>query len=249
VGVASRGRSLFGENADRAKHAPRVAMKKSLLNSALQSAVLIIPLILTFVAAGTIHFWQGWLFWAVFMLLSSAMGIYLRLADPALLARRMKAGPQAESRPREKIIMMLTITMFYAMAVVPGLDHRFGWSRVPAAVVIGANLLIVVAFAVFIVVLRANTYAASTITVEAGQHVVSTGPYAIVRHPMYTGGLLLLVATPLAMGSWWGLIPAIAASPALIARIFDEESALIAELPGYDAYCRAVPFRLVPRVW
>jgi protein-S-isoprenylcysteine O-methyltransferase Ste14 len=228
-----------------AKLTPRIAMRTSVINS----TVLIIPLVLTFVAAGTIHFWQGWLFWAVFMLSSSAMGIYLRLVDPALLARRMKAGPQAESRRREKVIMMLTIAAFYALAVVPGLDHRFGWSRVPDLIVIIANVLILVAFALFIVVLRANTYAASTITVEAGQRVISTGPYAIVRHPMYAGGVLLILATPIAMASWWGLIPAIAAAPLLIARIFDEESALIAELPSYDAYCRTVPFRLVPGLW
>lgn len=224
-------------------------MKKNLLNSAIQTAVLVVPLVLTFVAAGTVQFWQGWSFWLVFLLSSSALGVYLRLSDPALLARRMNAGPQAESRPREKVIMMLTITLFYAMAVVPGLDHRFGWSHVPDAIVVAANLLIVAAFVVFIVVLRANTFAASTITVEAGQRVISTGPYAIVRHPMYTGGLLMILAMPIAMGSWWGLIPATAASPVLIARIFDEESALIAELPGYEAYCRAVPFRLVPRLW
>jgi protein-S-isoprenylcysteine O-methyltransferase Ste14 len=244
-----RGPCRFGDNADRAKHALRILMKKSVLNSALRSAVLIIPLVLTFVAAGTIHFWRGWLFWAVFMVSSSALGIYLRLRDPELLARRMNAGPQAESRPREKVIMLLTITMFYAIAVVPGLERRFGWSRVPPAIVVIANLLIVVAFAGFIVVLRTNTFAASTIKVEAEQRVISTGPYAIVRHPMYTGGLLMIFAMPLAMGSWWGLIPALVTSPLLIAPIFDEENALIAELPGYDAYCRDVPFRLVPGLW
>ncbi len=224
-------------------------MKKSVLTSAFQTAVLTFSVVLTFVAAGTIHFWQGSLFWAIFMLSSSAIGIYLRLSDPALLARRLNAGPQAELRPREKVIMMLTLTMFYALAAVPGLDHRFGWSHVPTAIVIAADLLIVAAFVIFIFVLRANTFAASTIKVEAGQRVISTGPYAIVRHPMYTGGLLMLFAMPIAMGSWWGLIPAFAASPILIARIYDEESALIAELPGYDAYCRTVTFRLVPGLW
>jgi protein-S-isoprenylcysteine O-methyltransferase Ste14 len=239
----------FSENADCAERALRITMNTSVVNSAIQSAVLIIPLVLSFVAAGTIHFWQGGFFWALFMLSSSALGIDLRLRDPALLARRMNAGPQAESRPREKVLMILTITMFYAMAVVPGLDHRFGWSRVPAAIVVAANLLIVVAFVEFIVVLRANTFAASTIKVEAGQRVISTGPYAIVRHPMYTGGLLMIFAMPLAMGSCWGLMAAVVTAPLLIARILDEESALIAELPGYDAYCRTVPFRLVPGLW
>ncbi len=225
------------------------AMSSAVARSIFQTIAVVVPCALTFVTAGTVDFWQGWLFWTVLVLASGVTAIYLRLRDPALLARRMKVGPQAESRPQEKVIMVLTIAMFYVLAIVPGLDHRFGWSRVPPAIVIIANLLIVAAFALFIVVLRTNTFAASTITVEPGQRVISTGPYAIVRHPMYTGGLVMIFALPVAMGSWWGLIPSLVASPILIARIFDEESALIAELPGYDAYCRAVRSRLVPGLW
>jgi protein-S-isoprenylcysteine O-methyltransferase Ste14 len=224
-------------------------MRPVVARSIFQTIVVGVPCALTFVAAGTIDFWQGWLYWAVFILSSSAVAVYFWLRDPALLARRMNAGPQAESRPREKVIMMITIIVFYALAIVPGLDRRFGWSRIPAVIVVVANLIIVASFAIYVAVLRANTFAASTITVGADQRVISTGPYAIVRHPMYAGGVLMILATPIAMGSWWGLVPAIAGSPILIARIFDEESTLIAELPGYDAYCRAVPFRLFPRLW
>jgi protein-S-isoprenylcysteine O-methyltransferase Ste14 len=139
--------------------------------------------------------------------------------------------------------------MFAALLIVPGLDHRFCWSHVPAAIVVLANLLISAASGFFLVVLRENTFAASTITVEVGQRVISTGPYAHVRHPMYAGAALLLFAMPIALGSFRGVLPAALAIPVLIARILDEERTLSAELPGYDDYCRAVPCRLVPLVW
>jgi protein-S-isoprenylcysteine O-methyltransferase Ste14 len=214
-----------------------------------QTAVILVPVALTFVAAGTLQFWQGGLFWLVFLASTTATGIYLMRRDRALLERRMRVGPQAESRPRQKIIVALIVVMFVALAIVPGLDYRFGWSRPPALIVIIANLLVVASFGLMLLVLRENTFAASTITVEAGQRVIATGPYAHVRHPMYAAAGLLLFTMPIALGSWWGLLVAALACPLLIARIFDEERALSAELAGYDDYCRAVPYRLIPRVW
>ena len=200
-------------------------------------------------AAGTLRFWPGWLFWLVFTLASIATGVYLRKRDPALLARRMRFGPTAESRPAQKLIIWSILAMFLALAIMPGLDYRFGWSHVPAAVVIVANLVIVAVFVFFIEVMRENTFAASTITVEPGQRVVSTGLYAHVRHPMYAGALVMILAMPLALASLWALLIAALSIPLLIARILDEERALVAELPGYADYCRAVPYRLIPLVW
>jgi protein-S-isoprenylcysteine O-methyltransferase Ste14 len=216
--------------------------------AATQTAGFLILFALIFVSAGTIHFWQGWLFCVSFSFSTVATGVYLMRRDPALLERRMRFGPRAESRPRQKIIVAVIFAMFAALLIVPGLDHRFGWSQVPAAIVVLANLLIIAAFGFFLVVLRENTFAASTITVEAGQRVISTGPYAHVRHPMYAGAALLIFAMPIALGSFWGMLPAALAIPVLIARILDEERTLSAELPGYDDYCRAVPYRLVPLV-
>jgi protein-S-isoprenylcysteine O-methyltransferase Ste14 len=224
-------------------------MIKSALRAVARAATILLPFALTMVAAGTLRFWQGWLFWLSFMLSSIATGIYLRKHDPALLERRMRFGPLAESRRSQQIIVAILLAMFLALAIVPGLDHRWGWSRVPAAVVIIANLVIIAVFGFFILVLRENTFAASTITVEPGQRVISTGLYAYVRHPMYTGALLLIFAMPLAMGSLWAMLPAAISLPILIARILDEEKALSAELPGYDDYCRAVRYRLIPLVW
>jgi protein-S-isoprenylcysteine O-methyltransferase Ste14 len=213
-------------------------------------AGLLVPLAaIIFLAAGTIYFWQGCLFWLSFSLSVITITAYLLKRDPALVERRMRAGPQAESRPRQKILQTLNLVMFVAIVMVPGIDHRFGWSETPAVIVVIANSLVMAAFGFIFIVFRENTFAASTITVERGQQVISTGPYAHVRHPMYAGGLLLIFAIPIALGSWWGLLVSAISLPLLVARMLDEESALSAELPGYDDYRRAVPYRLIPFVW
>jgi protein-S-isoprenylcysteine O-methyltransferase Ste14 len=216
---------------------------------AVQTAAFLILFALIFVCAGTIDFWQGWLFCLVFLFSTTAMGIYFIKYNRPLLERRMRFGPWEESRPIEKVLITLIFLMFVALMIVPALDRRFAWSRVPGAVVVIANILIVVTFGLFLVVLRANSFAASTITVEAGQPVISTGPYAYVRHPMYAGAVLLIFAMPIALGSWWGLLIPLVSTPVLIVRIFDEERALEAQLPGYQDYRVAVPWRLIPRVW
>ena len=216
---------------------------------AAQTAVFLILFALVFICAGTIHFWQGWLFCLVFWSSSIAMGIYFIEYNRPLLERRMRFGPWEESRPIEKVVITLIFLMFVALMIVAALDHRFAWSQVPGALVVIANILIVATFGFFIVVLDANPFAASTITVEAGQRVISTGPYAYVRHPMYAGALLLIFAMPIALGSWWALLVPVISTPVLIVRILDEESALGAELAGYKDYLVAVPYRLIPRVW
>jgi protein-S-isoprenylcysteine O-methyltransferase Ste14 len=216
---------------------------------AVQTAAFLFLFAVIFVCAGTIDFWQGWLFCLVFMFSMIALGIYFINYNRPLLERRMRFGPWEESRPIQKVVITLIFSMFLALMIVPALDHRFAWSRVPGAVVVIANILIVATFGFFLVVLRANPFAASTITVETGQRVISTGPYAYVRHPMYSGAVLLILAMPVALGSWWGLLIAVISAPVLIARILDEERALGAELPGYKNYMVAVPWRLIPRVW
>lgn len=161
----------------------------------------------------------------------------------------MRFGPIAESRLFQKIVIVFAWLMFVVLSMIPGLDHRWGWSQVPVPLVIIANVLVIASFGFFILVLRANTFAASTITVETGQRVISTGPYAFVRHPMYMGALVLLFAMPIAMGSWWGLLVAALSIPLLMARTVDEERTLSTELAGYDDYRRTVRYRLIPLVW
>jgi protein-S-isoprenylcysteine O-methyltransferase Ste14 len=199
--------------------------------------------------AGTLRYWRGWAFIGVFELSSIACGIYLAVYDRALLERRMKAGPAAEKEPVQKIIITLLMTSFVALIVISVLDFRFRWSNVSPPVSVAGDALIALGFLVVFFVLRANSYSASTIQIAEGQTVISTGPYALVRHPMYAGVLIMMIGTPLALGSRWGLVVAALGLPILIWRLLDEERFLKKNLPGYADYTRNVPYRLVPSIW
>ena len=205
--------------------------------------------VLLFMSAGTVDYWQGWLFMAVFVGATTAITVYLAIKDPKLLERRMSAGPTAEKEPAQKILMLFAMAGFIGLLVFPAFDHRFGWSPVPAYISLAADALILVSFLLVFIVLRVNTYAASTIQIAEGQKVISTGPYAIVRHPMYAGAFPLLIGMPLALGSWWGLFVLIVFVPALIWRLLDEEKFLQKNLAGYADYCRKVRYRMLPFIW
>jgi protein-S-isoprenylcysteine O-methyltransferase Ste14 len=202
-----------------------------------------------FIPAGTLNYWQAWVFVAVFGVSSQALGIYFLVHDRKLVERRMTIGPVAEQRPAQKLISTLFMLGFVGFVVVPAFDHRFSWSSVPPAVSVIADAMIVLSFVLFFVVMKWNSYAASTILVEERQPVVSTGPYAYVRHPMYSGALLLLVAMPLALGSWWSVLLVVPFFPVLVWRILDEEDFLRKDLPGYAEYMQRVRYRLIPQVW
>ena len=158
-----------------------------------------------FLSAGTVRYWQAWTFLAVFSFSSIAITMYLMKNDPELLERRVRGGPTAEKETSQKIIQSLTSLAFIAMLVVPGLDHRFAWSSVPFYAGVAGNILVAVGFIIIFFVYKENSFTSATIDVYAGQTVISTGPYALVRHPMYVGALLMLLGMPLALGSWWGL--------------------------------------------
>ncbi len=209
----------------------------------------VILMLLIFVPAGTLRFWQGWLFSMVFLASVVLLTFYFLKRDPHLIENRMTAGPAAEQQRSQKIIQAFTGTLAAILVIVPGLDHRFHWSSVPAPIVILANALVILGFLIIFRVFEENSFAASTIKVEAEQRVISTGPYRLVRHPMYAGGALLLLATPLALGSLWGLPVAVAISLAIVVRLLDEERYLSVNLRGYDAYRREVRHRLIPMVW
>jgi len=209
----------------------------------------VIMMLLIFVPAGTLRFWQGWLFSMVFLASVVFLTFYFLKRDPHLIENRMKGGPGAEQQRSQKIIQAFTGTLAALLVIIPGLDHRYGWSSVPTSIVIVANLMVLLGFLIIYRVFEENSFAASIIKVEANQRVISTGPYRLVRHPMYGGGALLLLATPLALGSFWGLPVAIAITLAIVVRLLDEERYLTANLPGYAAYCSEVKYRLVPLVW
>jgi protein-S-isoprenylcysteine O-methyltransferase Ste14 len=202
-----------------------------------------------FVPAGTVDYWQAWVFIAVFVTATMVPSAYLAVRDPAALARRMKAGPTAETRPAQRIVMSATVLLVIAALVVSALDHRFGWSSVPLWLVVVGDVLVVGGLILSQLVVVQNSYAAATITVEADQPLVSTGLYGVVRHPMYLGALIMMVGMPPALDSLWGLVAVAVALPVLAARILDEEKMLRQELPGYPEYASRVRKRLVPGVW
>lgn len=205
--------------------------------------------VLLFLPAGTLAYWQGWLFIIVFSVSTQAIGIYLALKDPALLARRMQAGPAAEQRTSQRIIISLGFLSLAGVMVFSALDHRFGWSPVPVLISIVGDALVALGLLLDLLVMRENTFSASNIRVEQGQSVISTGPYAIARHPMYAGVLIMVVGVPLALGSWLGLWVVFVAIPILVWRILDEEKLLTEELRGYGEYAQHVRYRLVPFIW
>lgn len=222
-----------------------------MLLKALASLVALILVMgaLVFGAAGTFDYWQAWLFLACYFAASVVVSLWLVRNDPALLQRRMRGGPFAEGERSQKIIMTITSIGFLALLMVPGLDRRFGWSDMPGAIAILGDVLLFAGWFGILTVFRENSYAAATIRVDSGQSVVSTGPYAVVRHPMYATALLMLLGIPIALGSWWGALTLVALLPALAWRLTDEERLLSRDLDGYADYRRRVRWRLLPFIW
>jgi protein-S-isoprenylcysteine O-methyltransferase Ste14 len=203
-----------------------------------------------FLPAGTFDYWQAWVFLLVFFPLSTWIpSIYLMRKNPAALQRRMRAGPGAETRTVQKVVMAVLYLSLAAMFVVSALDHRFGWSPVPTAICLAGDVLVAVGRGVVMLVVIQNSYAATTVQVEAGQELVSTGVYGLVRHPMYTSYVIMMVGIPLALGSYWGLVFVIPGLLVIAWRIRDEEKLLQEELDGYREYTKKVRYRLVPSVW
>ena len=203
-----------------------------------------------FIPAWTLDYWQGWAFFLTLSILTSLATIYIALHDKELFESRLHGGPTAEKTPAQKIITSVGALVFVAAIVVMVFDHRFGWSpAVPAWLSLLGDALGALGILVYLIVVKENRYAAGVVQVVEGQTVVSTGPYAIVRHPMYAGALLVLIGAPLALGSWWGLL----FTPLFIAwfawRLLNEEKFLRQNLPGYARYARRVRYRLVPHVW
>ncbi|RAI37150.1 hypothetical protein CH341_29850 [Rhodoplanes roseus] len=205
--------------------------------------------LLVMLPAGSVEFWPGWLFLAASLGATAAIAAWMLTHDPALLERRLTVGPAAEPDPVQRRIQIVASVFGIALMVVPGLDHRFHWSAMAPGLVVLGNLGIVAAYALCFLVFRENSYAAGTVAVEAAQPVIATGPYAVVRHPMYTSASFLGLFGPLALGSWWAFWPGLALVAVLAARLVAEERYLTVHLPGYAAYRLQVRWRLVPGLW
>jgi len=200
-----------------------------------------------FLPAGTLVFWQGWVFYAVFFISTLFITVYFLIKDPQLIERRVKAN---ETRKAQKLFQSISgVVFFVGLLIIPGLDYRFSWSSVPDFVVSVSNALVLLGFLVVFFVFKSNSYTSATIGVSQGQKVVSTGVYSVVRHPMYAGAILILIFMPLSLDSLWGLIPAFFISIFVVLRLLDEEKVLMNELDGYKEYCEKTRYHLIPYIW
>lgn len=199
--------------------------------------------------AWTFHYWQAWFYLFLFAACSAAITVYLWRCDPALLSRRVSAGPTAEKSRKQKIIQSFASLAFLALLIVPSLDRRFSWSHVSLWIVLLGDLLVVFGFYIVFRIFRVNSFTAATIEVADDQRVISSGPYRIVRHPMYAGALIMLLGTPLALGSWPGLFVVLPMIAVIVVRLLGEEEFLLENLRGYPGYVAQVKWRLVPFIW
>lgn len=199
-----------------------------------------------FLPAWTLNYWQGWVYLGVLFIPMGLVFFYWAKNDPEVLERRLR---MKEKVSKQKSIVSLTIPLFLLAYILPGFDVRLGWSRVPAAISIIAASLVMLGYVIVFMVTRENRFASRVIEVAQEQKVIDTGSYAIMRHPMYSGMILFIVISPLALGSYWAMIPAAAIIPLIAVRCMNEEKLLAKDLPGYNEYLNKVKYRLLPGIW
>jgi protein-S-isoprenylcysteine O-methyltransferase Ste14 len=192
--------------------------------------------------------WQARVLAYVFLVFGLPIVVYI-FTHPALLKRRARAGPVWESNPRQKVIVTLLYLCLIALFVVTAVDRARGWSHIPTPIALLGDVFVAAGLLVIFIVFLVNPFAAATVNVEAEQTVISTGPYALVRHPFYTGLLLLFLGAPLGVGVLWGLTVYVPIVAVIVWRLRDEERYLAERLPGYSEYCAKVTYRLIPYIW
>jgi protein-S-isoprenylcysteine O-methyltransferase Ste14 len=202
-----------------------------------------------FLPAGSLAFWRAWVYLGVFAVCTALITVYLARNDPALLAGRVRAGPVAEGEKPQRIIQSLASLFFVGIFIVSGFDDRYGWSNVPSTLSLLADALVALGFFFVFLVFRENSYTSGTVQVAEGQKVVTTGPYSLVRHPMYAGAGLLVIVTPIALGSWVAIPLGAGLMLAIVVRLREEERLLADSLAGYEEYCNKVHHRLIPFIW
>lgn len=206
--------------------------------------IMVVMGLVLFLPAGSFRFWQGWIFWFVISIVTLFITAYFLKKDPRLLSRRMKTKDQENTAKAPAFL-----NLFFLGYIIPGLDFRFHWSAVPVWLVFASNVIVFLGYLFIFLVFKENSYASTVIQVENEQQVISTGPYSLVRHPMYSGMLLMSLFTPLALGSYWAVIPFLLMIPWTVIRIKIEEEKLLRDLPGYKAYCLKTNYRLIPSIW
>ncbi len=222
---------------------PRSLKTRLILRSLI--AVIFVAVFL-FLPAGTFRYWQGWVFMAILFLPMPITSVYFLKRDPQLVERRLRTE---ENITEQKTIIRWVQLLAFGSSAIPGLDYRFGWSRVPLWLTILSQLFVFAGYLITLWVMKENSFASRTVQVEEGQKVISTGPYRLVRHPMYSGAVLMLLFTPLALGSWWAFPGFLLVIPLIVLRLLNEEKMLRRDLPGYSDYCLHTRSRLLPLLW
>jgi protein-S-isoprenylcysteine O-methyltransferase Ste14 len=206
----------------------------------------IVVCLLLFLPAGSFKFREAWIYSIVILVPMFMTVVYLSIKDPALLERRLRMKEKEEHQKKVTQFFRLPVVLGF---LIPGFDYRFNWSDVPTSMVMVANGMVFLSYLWVFFVFRENSYTSRIVEVEKGQRVIATGPYSVVRHPMYLGMSILFLSTPVALGSWWGLIVFGLLPVVLIYRIYHEERLLLKELSGYEEYCQKTPYRLIPFIW
>lgn len=206
--------------------------------------IMLVMGVIIFLPAGSFRFWQAWIWWIGCSVLTIFITAYFLKKSPELLSRRMKFREKENTSKPPAILKLYFLTF-----LIPGLDFRLHWSEVPVWMVITSNVIVFLGYIFIIFVFKENSYASTIIQVEQKQQVINTGPYSVVRHPMYLGLLFILLLSPLALGSYWAVIPSLLCIPLLVTRIKSEEAVLRQDLPGYKDYCLKTRYRLIPLIW
>ncbi len=226
---------------------PKFSIKKQAITGLATLAVVL--WLALFVPAWTLNYWQAWTFWVIFVVSITTISIYFIKKDLNLIASRLKVGPASEQQGSQKITQAIITVFFVLLLLVPSLDHHFQWSTVPSYLSVAGNVFVAVGLLIIFLVFKENTYTSVLVEVNETQKVVSTGPYSVVRHPMYSGALLILLFAPIALGSFWGVLVFPPILIAIAVRLREEEKFLIKNLQGYNDYIQKVRFRLIPLLW
>jgi protein-S-isoprenylcysteine O-methyltransferase Ste14 len=205
--------------------------------------------VVPFLPAWTLDYWEAWVYLFVFSGSCAIVTLYFLKHDTELIKRRVKAGPTAEKEKTQKLIQFFANVAFILGILLPGLDHRLQWSHVPVYFVIVGDVFVLLGFIAVFFVFKENTFSSAIVEVVTEQKVISTGPYRLVRHPMYAGALVMFLFTPIALGSFWGVLGTLPLVVLIVFRLLDEERFLAEHLSGYREYCKITPYRLIPLIW
>ena len=236
---------MSGPKISQAENRVDVPALKKKLGRMYVLALAVMGLVL-FLPAGTLRFWEAWVYLAILFIPMAGVAIYFFRRSPEVMERRLRTR---EKEKTQKQFTLAGLFLFAAAFLIIGFDRRWDWSAVPPALVVVADVMVVLGYGIFVLVIRENRYLLRVVEVEAGQRVISTGPYAVVRHPMYAGVLLLYLFTPLALGSFWALIPFGLIAALFPIRILNEERVLLRDLEAYADYMKKTRFRLIPGIW